>query len=96
MPELSTNQPENFISPGYHAGQSTQTFFSSIPDIWDELSAQLLCATSSSVLKNHSKTDLIFKYKEPALCAYPTCPDIIITNTNKKKDAPLLKSSSLA
>ena len=71
----NTNRPDNLRLPSFQASQSTKTFLSSIPVIWNKLPTDLQCATSQSIFKSQLKLEMISKYEELSLCANPMCID---------------------
>ena len=71
-----TNRPDDIRLPTYHAGQSTRTFLSSIPDLWNELPTEIQCSTTQSIFKSHLKSELLSNYGERAQCNNPTCIDV--------------------
>ena len=69
------SQPENLRLPSYQANQSSRTFLSSIPDLWNELPTEIQRAPTQSIFKSHLKLEYLSKYEERILCTNPTCID---------------------
>ena len=70
-----TNQPQNLRLPCYQTGQSSRTFLSLIPDLWNELSTEMQCAPTQSFFKKHLKLAFVSNYEERTVYTNPTCVD---------------------
>ena len=70
-----TNQPQNLRLPSYQTGQSSRTFLSLVPDLWNELSTEIQSAPTQSLFKRHLKLTFLSNYEERIVCTNPTCVD---------------------